>query len=155
MPGPSYNPGVPETRIYLLRCRPNGPVKVGVAIDVQARIRSLQTGNPDQLHLITEFPGTPGEEASVHHHLRKERVRGEWFDGEATKAFVAAALENGRDALPDPPAPKPKRSWRMKGEASEITVRKVKPNPVSDEERLANEIEYVNRGLGLPAGWKP
>lgn len=118
-------------------------------------MRGLQTGNPDELHLITSFPGTLEDEAAVHHHLRKERVRGEWFDGSLTKAFVADALAHGADALPAPPEPKPKRSWRMKGEASDIVVRKVEPSPVSDEERLANEIEYVNRGLGLPLEWKP
>ena len=68
------------------------------------------------------------------------------------RAVNVAILES---ALPAPPEPKPKRSWRMKGEASDIVVRKVEPSPVSDEERLANEIEYVNRGLGLPLEWKP
>lgn len=138
-----------ETYIYLLRCRPNGPTKIGFAADVEARIRGLQTGNPDQLHLITSIPGTLEEETRIHRHLRKERVRGEWFDGEATRAFVAEVLEFGREALPPVEPVKPKRAWRIKSEASEVIVRMVEPNPLSDEERAAAEKDYMDAGLFL------
>lgn len=70
--------------IYLIRCGESGPVKIGKADDIPARMRELQAGNPEILVLLREFVGGRQTEAWLHRHFRRLRVRAEWhaFDPE-------------------------------------------------------------------------
>jgi Meiotically up-regulated gene 113 len=47
--------------------------------DAEARIRSLQTGNPSSLVLLFTMPGSQAEERAIHQRFATHRVRGEWF----------------------------------------------------------------------------
>lgn len=72
-----------------------GFVKVGVARDAEARLRTLQTGSPFALRVVRyidpEADGVPAHvlERRMHAELAHCRARGEWF--EATVADVARA----------------------------------------------------------------
>jgi hypothetical protein len=67
--------------VYLLRCHEY--YKIGYTDDVQARIRSLQTGNPYPLVLhrcyAFEFKGVILIEQHLHAKFRTKRGVGEWF----------------------------------------------------------------------------
>jgi len=60
----------------------HGFVKIGIAVNVHARLASLQTGSPFKLTLLTSFAsGSPQEEEeAIHALLEQYRVRGEWFE---------------------------------------------------------------------------
>jgi hypothetical protein len=54
-------------------------IKVGVAINVEARIRELQTGNPERLVIYASVPGLKQDESTFHAILKPLRAEGEWF----------------------------------------------------------------------------
>lgn len=58
-----------------------GPVKIGRAADVAARLASLQTACVEVLELIAVLKND--REAELHDALADHRIRGEWFDGSA------------------------------------------------------------------------
>lgn len=64
------------------------PVKFGFAKNVRARVATLQTGNPQELKLLSATPSQRELERAIHDFLRPDHVRGEWFRG----PLVAVAL---------------------------------------------------------------
>lgn len=80
--------------IYFIQAGENGPIKIGVAIDVASRMSFLQSGNAEKLRLIGTMPGSYDEEKCLHRLAWKDRIRGEWFHPtHLTMAVVAAALD--------------------------------------------------------------
>lgn len=75
--------------VYVVRVAGESAVKIGVAVDVPARIATLQTGNPRKLELLHVFPNTARLELALHSSLADERLIGEWFDGSRTERFVS------------------------------------------------------------------
>ena len=67
----------PRQGLYFIQC--GDLVKIGKAKDVEARIKTLQTGCPLKLHLIAFFPLAGDRESAIHRRLSQLRVRGEWF----------------------------------------------------------------------------
>ena len=65
--------------IYFIQAGNDGPIKIGYAQNSSARRRELQTGNHEELNLITEIPGGKDREDTIHNDLRSYRYRGEWF----------------------------------------------------------------------------
>jgi hypothetical protein len=69
--------------VYFLGEDENGcsPVKIGVAKNIVARKRNLQTGNPLELRLLGWIEATDdfGLEAQLKRHFDAARGRGEWF----------------------------------------------------------------------------
>ncbi|SDP98588.1 GIY-YIG nuclease family protein [Ectopseudomonas guguanensis] len=58
------------------------PIKIGVAKNIDARKRNLQTGNPLELRLLgwIEADNAFQLERHLHQHFGSTRVRGEWFN---------------------------------------------------------------------------
>lgn len=63
--------------VYFLRGGDH--VKIGHSRDVEKRRAELQTGNPYQLELLAQVPGSPVDERALHKRFAAERVAGEWF----------------------------------------------------------------------------
>ncbi len=64
----------------------NSPIKIGYSSDMTARLKSLQTGNPDKLNIIATVPcDTENEAREIEKILHKvadmkyKRLNGEWF----------------------------------------------------------------------------
>lgn len=57
--------------------------KIGFSSDPQMRLKTLQTGNPEPLHLHYQFPIEESMAAKyekyVHHQHSHLRAKGEWF----------------------------------------------------------------------------
>lgn len=73
-----------NTYVYLIQSGYTGPIKIGVAKDVNARLCGLQVGNPIELKLITSigpFNRAKAEalEKQLHRKFKHKHVRGEWF----------------------------------------------------------------------------
>lgn len=56
-----------------------GPIKIGSARDVYARLMILQTGNPEQLYIYATEPGGLPVERMRHSQFAGCRLFGEWF----------------------------------------------------------------------------
>lgn len=81
----------------------SGPIKIGVAKDVPARLAIMQVNNPRELTLLGSFDVSPGAERELHLRLARHRVRGEWFEGHADvyAAFDALVDSAGVTACPE------------------------------------------------------
>ena len=55
------------------------PVKVGVSIHPEARLKSLQTGHPERLQIFATTPGGVDMERKYHRRWQTRRQKGEWF----------------------------------------------------------------------------
>ena len=88
-----------EPKIYFIKEGDNGPIKVGLASNVQSRLSALQTGNSHTLALVGSYPGTYAEEYAAHEALADYRVRGEWYSS------CPEALEIINNLIAFPPTP--------------------------------------------------
>lgn len=70
--------------VYVISEGPDGPIKIGKSADPEARLRTLQTGNPRQLRMIyaCRFESEMADEVEtcLHLELAESRLAGEWFD---------------------------------------------------------------------------
>lgn len=80
--------------------------KIGIAVDVAARLAQLQTGNPHVLDIAfsVQFPTREIArlvERQAHHYLTEHHASGEWFRCTYTKAAYAmpCAIEPHKDRL--------------------------------------------------------
>lgn len=65
--------------IYFIRAGARGPIKIGFATDVAARMAALQTASPAPLKLVGAIPGGLKLEKQLHAELAEARLSGEWF----------------------------------------------------------------------------
>ena len=65
--------------IYFLQRGIDGPIKIGVAVDVDARIRAHQTSNPERLNTLLVVSGGRARERKIQKTLSGSRLSGEWF----------------------------------------------------------------------------
>ena len=71
-----------ETQKLYLISNVMGHYKIGIAKDVEARLRILQTGNSTKLNILRIYTvDYPRErEQRVHDMFAEKRLLGEWFD---------------------------------------------------------------------------
>lgn len=69
----------PLVFVYFVQAGTDGPVKIGTATDIQARVRGLQTGSPHRLNLLATSTGGRRLEKRLHRRFAAHRVLGEWF----------------------------------------------------------------------------
>jgi hypothetical protein len=66
--------------IYMIRVGDDGPVKIGLTTSPPIkRLRGLQTGHSQRLHIIRLFEGGRCEEVRLHLRFADVRTVGEWF----------------------------------------------------------------------------
>jgi hypothetical protein len=58
---------------------PDGPVKIGRAVDPQQRMRAHQTSNAEPLSLLLVIAGTAERERAIHTALVASHMSGEWY----------------------------------------------------------------------------
>ena len=83
--------------VYAIACGDRPLIKIGRTDrdDVGDRLRQLQTGQPDRLHIIYRWPTHDSRhlEQTMHALLHQHHHRGEWFTitpDQALKAYTAA-----------------------------------------------------------------
>jgi predicted GIY-YIG superfamily endonuclease len=72
--------------VYFVRAGNRGAVKIGIARNVERRVATLQTGNAFKLNVMAVIPCSSRIEAQsleerLHKRFAKQRIRGEWFQG--------------------------------------------------------------------------
>lgn len=86
--------------VYFIRAGSNGPIKIGMAKDVNKRLSTLQTGNHEFLMLLATIPCKSLKEAEymerkMHRCFKKQHIRGEWYKGSISiKDIEAAEFDN-------------------------------------------------------------
>lgn len=75
-----------------------GPIKIGSARDVRARISMLEVGNPRPLTLLATARGGVVLEYGLHRKFRRTRIRGEWFRATAELKQLIVLLSRERTA---------------------------------------------------------
>lgn len=69
------------TNIYFIQAVNGGPIKIGKSSNPESRIKTLQGGNPSELHIIKVIKNVPPiEEINLHEKFKQYRIIGEWFD---------------------------------------------------------------------------
>ena len=67
--------------VYFIQMGGFGPIKIGYASNVDKRLSSLQTGNPEKLRIIKTIPASSKQdESSFHKMFSHLRISGEWFE---------------------------------------------------------------------------
>ncbi len=65
-------------RVYFIRDRGTGLVKIGVSHNPDSRMKQLRTSG--DVELLGSFPGDVPEEAKLHRQFAEHRRHGEWFE---------------------------------------------------------------------------
>lgn len=66
--------------LYFIQMHHVGPIKIGIACNVERRLAELQVGSPYELKLLhAQRIKDTKTEKEIHRHLRKYHMRGEWF----------------------------------------------------------------------------
>lgn len=93
--------------VYFVQAVGGGPIKIGYAADVPARIDRLQTGSPTPLRVLAVIPGAGRSvETALHHRFRAVRSHGEWFHPvvELTDFIATVGVEDEGLLAGDPAA---------------------------------------------------
>jgi len=69
---------VPEWA-YFIQSGLRGLIKIGCAVDVDARRASLQSGSAERLYVLAVMPGGASVEYQLHARFAEYRIHGEWF----------------------------------------------------------------------------
>lgn len=75
--------------VYFIQAGKDGPIKIGIAENPEARRRQMQTGSHETLTLLAVQDGGAEREAFLHARHADDRIRGEWF---ASTAAVLASI---------------------------------------------------------------
>jgi hypothetical protein len=65
--------------VYFLVDESESLVKIGHTVDVERRLRELQTANGRMVHYLGWIPGGVQEEQEIHRSMVRYHVRGEWY----------------------------------------------------------------------------
>jgi hypothetical protein len=118
--------------VYFIQAGAGGCIKIGIASNLQSRISCLQIGCPDMLVLLASVPGGAKEESFLHEHLRRHRVRGEWFKPAPEVLDAVESAKQGR--FPEP------RSYA--------------PSPLGEFSHLRNIVGWIRARVAM-RGWSP
>ena len=68
--------------IYIIKAEGTNSYKIGYTKDIAKRLKSLQTGCPNNLKIIDIFHGDYRKEREIQEQFKKSRIRenGEWFE---------------------------------------------------------------------------
>ena len=82
-----------------------GSIKIGVASDIEKRLSSLQTGNPNPLKVkrLIRIKGVNDYEAerALHDHFKEYQLTGEWFKEDAVKDLLSMNDEEATTFIRD------------------------------------------------------
>lgn len=70
--------------VYAIRETESGRVKLGISRDPIKRLKTMQTGNSQELELVAyrKANNKYNDEKALHDRHKDKRVRGEWFEGD-------------------------------------------------------------------------
>lgn len=95
-----------QSFLYVIAASTIGPVKLGISKAPEKRVRQLQTGHAQRLHLFHTEPVAASSarmlEGLLHKSYHHVRMAGEWFDMTAEDAIASVKfilIEHGESDL--------------------------------------------------------
>jgi predicted GIY-YIG superfamily endonuclease len=97
--------------VYLIRAGNRGAIKIGVAVNVARRMATMQTGNAFELKLLATIKCKSRDEAYIlekqlHEKFKRQRIRGEWFQGNIKFRSINEAFVDSDQTISSPTKPK-------------------------------------------------
>lgn len=137
--------------IYFVQQVNGGPIKIGLALNPESRLRGLQTGNPDELVLRGFIRnGSEELERALHHKFRKFRQRGEWFRPNRRLNELITRLELLNFVLPEDEVNALRRAYGClsQEELKELQYEESKPELAGlvDSERSMEVVQLYLQG---------
>lgn len=143
-----------------MKAKDEPQIKVGKAEDVFKRQGQLQTGSWREILLVHVLVGYTELEAALHRKLRRQRIRGEWFESSPeTREFLAFVEDLGERMLIHAETTGKLPNWREfaeweppkeKRKAASLRTSFVAPQPLSAEEVSMRFYEREKeRGRGI------
>lgn len=83
-----------DNKVFIYAMRGGDFIKFGKAINVQQRLKELQTGCPWKLEILGFCEAGATLEGIIHSHLRQDREQGEWFRRTASVDAVVHLLKS-------------------------------------------------------------
>ena len=81
-------------QVYLINAIGTQKYKIGTTKDIDARLKSLQTGSPHKLATVKCISGVHLLENRIHRHYCDYRASGEWFNfDDSTLERVVADMD--------------------------------------------------------------
>lgn len=80
------------SHVYFVQQGEDGPIKIGLAKNVVARLDGLRASNPSELYVRAIVPGDHDLEAEIHLRFAKHHIRGEWFHPDLALLGYIASL---------------------------------------------------------------
>lgn len=108
-----------EQKVYFIQGPPDGPIKIGISVNPEERLRTFQTASPYRLRILRLEPGGRSRETALHRRWRRHRLEGEWFNpAPAILDYIATAPNGYAPRLPVLPsfgwlAVIPRGAWRI------------------------------------------
>jgi hypothetical protein len=70
----------PLQHVYFAQSVDGGPIKIGCAVDVEKRLKSIQVGSPTKIVLLgVIMGGGHKKELELHKRFASQRMESEWF----------------------------------------------------------------------------
>lgn len=93
--------------VYFIKATTSGLIKIGRAVNVDKRLKSLQHISPDRLILLGVLAETLFSETSLHTRFAESHSHGEWF--KPTIELIEFITNNAVTSIPlrEPPPPFP------------------------------------------------
>jgi len=149
---------------YVVRLGSDGPIKIGKAIDVDARIAKLQTGCPEKLQVIKVIG--KNIEAELHKRFADYRKHGEWFEADpevlgffSSEWFATNSRKPREPFLPDlrPPTsdPEQEKAPAPSGFQSERRLKSVPPPPLEEPPPKSHDEIAIALQIRQHAAFRP
>lgn len=91
-----YTPQLGNTNLYFIRGVKGGPIKIGLANDVEQRRAAMEMGSPVRLVVMHILRDASREiEAWMHAKYKRRRLHGEWFESVPVGRYVAVLRRRG------------------------------------------------------------
>lgn len=71
-------PEVPHSDLYFIASE-SGPIKIGISVNVEKRLKQLQTSHPYPLKVLAVVKAAGMQEFAYHERFAAHRLHGEWF----------------------------------------------------------------------------
>ena len=85
--------------LYFIQCDDDGPIKIGVTVDLSGRLQALQLANHHELKIIATENASLKREKELHERFGYLKIRGEWFKpGNELLAYIDV-LRESQDSL--------------------------------------------------------
>lgn len=128
-------------RLYIIKSE-EGPVKIGISIDPEGRIKKLSATSGRAIMSVFISPAVPDSdklEDAMHRHFHASRSVGEWFDIDFQDA-VRAAHHLGARQFPN--------HWRQSSEYMQGTIHRDRMRKFAQAERSLAEWDAFFAGMG-------